>query len=260
MAGIRVPRLYVLDMDGTIYLGDKLFPWTLPFLEAVREAGAEYLFLTNNSSKTSAQYMDKLRRMGIPAVPGSVMTSGDATIELLRRERGWRRIFLLATPAVEEEFRQAGLELTCEGAQGAVLTFDTTLTWEKLCTCCHLLRTGLPFVASHPDINCPSPAGPLPDVGSFLALIKSSCGREPDLVVGKPRPEFLRAAMLRKGVTPDETVIVGDRLYTDIACGLAAGVRSVLVLSGESTRAMAATSPHQPDWIIENLSELLPGG
>jgi 4-nitrophenyl phosphatase len=257
MAGPLNASLFVLDMDGTIYLGDKLFPWTLPFLEAVAKAGADYLFLTNNSSKTSAQYVDKLQVMGIPATPDSVMTSGDATIELLRRERGWQRIFLLATPAVEEEFRRAGFELTAEEAQGVVLAFDTTLTWEKLCTCCHLLRTGLPFVASHPDINCPSPAGPLPDVGSFLALIKSSCGREPDLVVGKPRPDFLRAAMFRKGVTPEETIIVGDRLYTDIACGIAAGVRTALVLSGESTRELVAESPHQPDWVVENLSELL---
>jgi len=258
MAATNEIKLFVLDMDGTIYLGDQLFPWTLPFLNAVTGAGADYLFLTNNSSKTASEYVSKLRRLGVPADDGSVMTSGDGTIELLRCEHGWTRIHLLATPAVEEEFRRAGFLLTDRDPEAVVLTFDTTLTWEKLCTCCHLLRAGVPFVATHPDVNCPSPTGPLPDVGSFLALIESSCGRTADIIVGKPRPEFLRAAMLRKGVSPAETVIIGDRLYTDIACGIAARVSSVLVLSGESTREMVAGSPHRPDLVIENLSDLLP--
>ncbi len=248
--------LFVLDMDGTIYLGDRLFPWTLPFLRRVREIGGQYLFLTNNSSKTSTTYVDKLRRLGVEAGPGDVLTSGDATIELLRSEGKYRRLFLLATPEVEAEFGAAGFERVEESPDAAVLTFDMTLTYGKLRKLCAFLRDGVPFIATHPDINCPTPEGPIPDIGAFMALVESSTGRKPDRVVGKPSPDFLRAAMIRKGATAGQTVMIGDRLYTDVACGIAAGVTSVLVLSGESTQEMAAVSPHKPDLIVEDVGEL----
>ncbi|MBM4352830.1 MAG: HAD-IIA family hydrolase [Deltaproteobacteria bacterium] len=271
-------RLFVLDMDGTIYLGDRLFPWTLPFLRRVREVGGQHLFLTNNSSKTSRTYVEKLRQLGVDASSRDVLTSGDATIELLRSDGKYRKLFLLATPEVESEFAAGGFELVRvemgSGAAGtgrssttgptvarpdaAVLTFDMTLTYGKLRTFCRFLRDGVPFIATHPDINCPTPEGPIPDIGAFMALVESSTGRKPDRVVGKPSPDFLKAAMLRKGATAAQTVMIGDRLYTDVACGLAAGVTTVLVLSGESTREMAEASGHKPDLTVENLGELIP--
>jgi HAD superfamily hydrolase (TIGR01450 family) len=258
MQNLEGKKLFVLDMDGTIYLGDRLFPWTLPFLRRVRENGGQYLFLTNNSSKTSTTYVDKLKRLGVEAESGDVLTSGDATIELLRSEGKYRRLFLLATPEVEAEFAAAGFELVEEKPDAAVLTFDVTLTYGKLRRLCRLLLDGVAYIATHPDINCPTPEGPIPDIGAFMALVESSTGRKPDRIVGKPSPDFLRAAMLRRGATAAETVMIGDRLYTDVACGLAAGVTSVLVLSGESTRQMAEASEHKPDLIVANLGELIP--
>jgi HAD superfamily hydrolase (TIGR01450 family) len=251
-------RLFVLDMDGTVYLGDRLFPWTLPFLEAVRAAGADFLFLTNNSSRTSAQYVEKLNAMGIPAAREHVLTSGEAAIELLRAEGRSSRLHVVATPAVRRDFEAHGFVLTDEDPQAVVLTFDTTLTYAGLVRLCRLVRAGLPFIATHPDLNCPTPDGPIPDVGSFLALVEASTGRRPDRIVGKPSPDFLRAAMLRKGVGADQTLMIGDRLYTDIACGLAAGVTTALVLSGESTREMAAESPHPPHLVVATLADLIP--
>ncbi len=250
-------RLFVLDMDGTIYLGDDLFPWTPPFLEAVSRAGANYLFLTNNSSRTASEYVAKLQRLGIPAKARNVLTSGDATVELLLAEGRWRRLFVLAPPAVTRAFAEAGFVLDEEHPEAVVMAYDTTLTYQRLVTFCHHVRAGLPYIATHPDFNCPTPAGPIPDIGAFMALVEASTGRGPDQVVGKPQPDILRAAMNRFGTTPQETLMIGDRLYTDIACGLGAGVDACLVLSGESTAEMAVQSPHQPSLIVPDLAALL---
>lgn len=250
-------RLFVLDMDGTIYLGDELFPWTRPFLDAVSRAGAHYLFLTNNSSRTAAEYVEKLLRLGVAATPQNVLTSGDATIELLRHEGRWQRLFVLAPPAVVASFEEAGFVMDEERPQALVMAYDTTLHYRRLVRFCLHARTGLPYIATHPDFNCPTPAGPIPDTGAFMALVEASTGRPPDRVVGKPQPDILLAGMKRFGVTEHETVMVGDRLYTDIACGLAAGVDSVLVLSGESTPGMVAESPHQPTRVVANLGALI---
>lgn len=250
-------RLFVLDMDGTIYLGSDLFPWTQPFLAAVRKAGARYLFLTNNSSRTSRTYVEKLRRLGIEAGPENVLTSGDATLELLRREGRYRRLCMLATPEVAAEFEAAGFVLDDDAPEALVLTFDMTLSYDRLVRFCHHVRAGLPYLATHPDINCPTPDGPIPDAGAFMDLIAASTGRRPDRIVGKPEPGILQAAMARFGMAAEETVMIGDRLYTDVACALAAGATGVLVLSGESTREMAAESPHRPHFIMEDLASLL---
>jgi len=258
VAALSHIKLFVLDMDGTVYLGDSLFPWTSTFLNAVMAAGADYMFLTNNSSKTADLYVEKLNRLGIRADRGRVLTSGDATIQLLKMEARWKRIYLVATAPVARDFERAGIELTADNPDAGVLTFDTTLNYEKLEMLCFFVRRGLPFIVSHPDINCPTPQGPKPDVGAFLALIESSTGRLADRIVGKPMPDILLAAMSRKGVKREETMIVGDRLYTDIACGIAAGVSTALVLSGESTREMAAESPHKPDYIFSDIGEIAP--
>jgi len=249
-------KLFVLDMDGTFYLGDDLFPGSLPFLDAVKRAGCDHLFLTNNSSKTSDQYVEKLQRLGVDAQPGDVLTSGDATIELLRKEGRWKRLYLVATRAVERQFEAAGFELTADSPDAVVLTYDTTIDYEKLTTFCLLVREGRPYVATHPDFNCPSPAGPLPDIGAFMALVEASAERRPDMIVGKPMPGILEAAMIRKGATKEQTMMIGDRLYTDVECGLATGATAALVLTGETTREMLAASDTKPDLVLESLADL----
>lgn len=250
-------RLYVLDMDGTVYLGDRLLPGALEFLQAVSKRGAAYLFLTNNSSRTADQYVARLRGMGVPVSDDGVLTSGDATIELLRSEGKYQRLYVVATRPVSDMFARAGFTLTAQDAQAVVLTYDTTLTYEKLETLCLLLRRGLPYIATHPDFNCPDPRGPVPDIGSFMACIEASTGRRPDLVVGKPNPGILRGAMLRCAVEPEETMMVGDRLYTDIAAARNAGVNATLVLTGETTREMVRGADQQPDLVVDSLLQIL---
>lgn len=249
-------ELFVLDMDGTVYLGDQLLPGALDFFLAVKESGARYLFLTNNSSKTADQYVEKLRRLGVPVEDDGVLTSGDATAELLKQEGRYHRLYMAATPSVEKVFTDAGFQLTTADPEAVVLTYDTTLTYEKLQTVCLLLRKGLPYIATHPDFNCPDPRGPLPDIGAFMACIEASTQRQPDLIVGKPNPGILQGAMLRAGTTPQQTMMIGDRLYTDIACAKNAGATGALVLTGETTREMVPGADHQPDLIVESLLDL----
>jgi HAD superfamily hydrolase (TIGR01450 family) len=247
-------RLFVLDMDGTIYLGQRLFPWTLPFLERVAATGRDYLFLTNNSSRGASDYVTKLARLGVPAQPRHVFTSGQATAELLVSELGaGARVWALGTDELLAEFSRAGLVLDPIDPQVIVLGFDTTLTYAKLDRFCRLVREGRPYLATHPDLVCPTEAGPIPDAGGFLALIEAVTGRRPERVIGKPNPEILRAASRRTGVPCEQLAVIGDRLYTDVAGGLAVGALSILVLSGESTRDDVATSPHRPDWVVADL-------
>lgn len=250
--------LYVLDMDGTIYLGDGAIPGALQFLHRVVEAGADYLFLTNNSSKTAEQYVQKLGRIGWPTSSRHVLTSADATRDLLLKETSHRRLFLLAPPAVAQEFESTGFELNREEPDALVLAYDTTLEFATLTRFCHKVREGLPFFATHPDINCPSPEGPVPDVGAMLKLIEASTGRLPDRVIGKPSPDVLRAAMGRFGASPRHTIMIGDRLYTDVLCGIRAGTSSALVLSGESTRATLEASLDKPTYVLDSVADIAP--
>ena len=256
MSALHGLRLFVLDMDGTFYLGDRALPGSLDFLDVLKSRGGRHLFLTNNSSRTGAAYVARLQGMGVQARREDVLTSADATRELLLREGQYQRLFLIATPEVSQEFREAGFDLDDESPEAVVLTYDTTLDYPKMKALCLHLRKGLPYVATHPDINCPSPDGPLPDIGAFMALVETSTGRRPDRIVGKPDASFLRVAMSRGGGTPRTTIMIGDRLYTDIRCGLNAGVLTGLVLTGETTEQMLRDSSTQPDFVFESLGQL----
>jgi len=250
-------RLFLLDMDGTFSLGEGLIPGSDRFLTAARGAGIGILFLTNNSSGDAGKYAARFRGMGVEVPVEDILTSGAATAQILARE-GTRRVYLLGTPSLEEEFRAAGIALDEEAPAAVVLGFDRTLTYRKLEVACDLLRKGLPYVATNPDVVCPTPRGPIPDAGSFMAAIEAVTGRRPDRVIGKPNPDFLRGAMALRGARPGETAMVGDRLYTDVASGRAAGVLSVLVLSGETERGAVDGSPHLPDIIAPRLESLIP--
>ena len=254
---LRRVRLFLLDMDGTFSIGPHMIPGSDRFLDRVRETGRRALFLTNNSSADGTRYAARFAAMGVTVPVAEILTSGAATAAILHRE-GVRRVYLLGTPSLEEEFSEAGLALTPDTAEMVVLGFDRTLTYEKLRTACALLRTGLPFVVTNPDVNCPTPDGPIPDAGSFMAAIEASTGRRPDRVIGKPNPDFLRGAMAGAGIGADATAMVGDRLYTDVAAGNAAGVLSVLVLSGESTAGMIEGSAHRPGVVADRLESMIP--
>lgn len=250
---LKQVRCFLLDMDGTFYLGEQPLEGSLKFIDVLRRQGCEFLFLTNNSSKDSQQYAEKITRLGLPISREKVFTSGEATAMHIRSQTPEARIYLVGTSALENEFLRSGFTLTRERPDWVVLGFDTTLTYDKLWTLCDLVRAGVPYVATHPDYNCPTESGYMPDIGATIAFVKASTGRDPDLVVGKPNRLFVEKAAQRAGVPLDSMCMIGDRLYTDIALGATAGIPTVLVLSGETHKEDVPASPYQPSYIFEHL-------
>jgi len=255
---VRKIKAFALDMDGTVYLGKRLLPGTPPFLRMCADRGIPYVFLTNNSSKSCAEYVKKLNGMGIDADLSKVMTSGEAAIRYLHHEYPGRRVYLCATPSYEQEVREAGIELARGRADAdvAVLAFDMTLTFQRLVDLCDIVRDGKPFIATHPDNNCPVDGGYIPDVGAMLALVKTSTGRDPDFIVGKPSRLMIRALCEKLGLEAADIAYCGDRLYTDIRMAVDSGMVATLVLSGETTLADVEASPYKPDIIFEDLGEI----
>jgi 4-nitrophenyl phosphatase len=249
-------RCFLLDMDGTFYLGEQLLEGALQFMDVLRQQGREFLFLTNNSSKDSQQYAEKITRLGLPIPREKVLTSGEATAMHIKLQNLGARVYVVGTQALENEFSQRGFVLTQEMPDLAVLGFDTTLTYDKLWKLCDLVRAGVRYIATHPDYNCPTETGFMPDIGATIAFVKASTGRAPDLIVGKPNPLFLEKAAERIGLPVSTMCMIGDRLYTDIALGATAGIPSILVLSGETRAEEVATSPYQPSYIFQNLGEV----
>ncbi len=250
-------RHFVLDMDGTIYLGNKILPRSIEFLEYLRATGRNYIFLTNNSSADSHYYAEKLSRMGIKATPDYILTSGEATVRYLKKIKPLARIFLLGVPSLEKEFTEQGFILTDDNPDFVVLGFDRTLTYEKLAIACNCLRRGVPLIATHADINCPTEDGYIPDCGAMLALIKASTGVEPTAVIGKPNELIMQMAMDKVGSSDkSEFAMVGDRLYTDIRMGNICGVTSIAVLSGEASNSDILSSTDKPTFVFEDLGAI----
>jgi 4-nitrophenyl phosphatase len=247
-------RGFLLDMDGTFYLSDRLLEGALRFIDLLRAQKKEFLFLTNNSSKQGRQYAEKITRLGLPLGEEAVLTSGEATALYLKEKHAGADVFLVGTPPLEEEFRQHGFRLVQKDPQFLVLGFDQTLTYQKLWSLCDFVRAGVPFIATHPDFNCPTETGWMPDVGAMLAFVKAATGKEPDLVVGKPNRLIVDAAALKMKLQIEQMAMIGDRLYTDIALGQSSGIATVLVLSGETKAEDLNDSPFQPDYTFQNLA------
>jgi len=249
-------RCFMLDMDGTFYLGEKLFPWSLGFIDTLQKLGIGYLFLTNNSSKDRYLYAEKISRMGLRVSEEQVLTSGEATAIYMEGRYPGKRLFVAGTPSLLNEFSSRGFTLDDQNPEAVVLGFDTTLTYEKLWKLCDFVRAGLPYVATHPDINCPTEHGFMPDIGAFLAAVTASTGRSPDIIIGKPNRMIAEAAAKKLDLPLQSLAMVGDRLYTDIAIGREAGITSILVLSGETRTEDLPGSPYQPDYVFTHLGEL----
>ena len=248
-------KLWILDMDGPVYLGNQLFPETLPFLQRIRESGASYLFFTNNASRAKDTYVSRLNGMGIPAGPENILTSAETTIAFLKQHRPGKSVYVVGTPDLIRSFEDAGICVE-EDAPIVVASFDTTLTYDKLEKACRYIREGAEFISTHPDFNCPVEGGFIPDSGAICALITASTGKLPRYF-GKPYEDTLQIIEEFSGVARADMVVVGDRLYTDIALGAKHGVASVLVLSGETTLEDLEGSDVQPSVIVQNVGELL---
>lgn len=255
---LREKRLFLLDMDGTLYLDDNLFDGVLDFLAAVKARRGRYMFLTNNSSRGVEDYVKKLRRLGIEAEKEDFLTSVHAAIHTLKKEYPKAVCYVAGTASFRRQLEGAGIEVresVSEDIDLLLSGFDTELTFQKLEDSCILLGRGIPWLATNPDWVCPTAYGYVPDCGSVCQMLTRATGREPRFI-GKPQPDMVHLALEKTGFASAEAVMVGDRLYTDIACGVNAGIDTVFVLSGEGTVQDIEEMNIQPTWVMEDIAQL----
>ena len=261
LARIKNIKCFLFDMDGTINLGDTLIPGMEGFFEKLQAAGREYYLLTNNSSRNHEHYVKKMNKLGVPVTRENILISSDALTSYLVKHQPQDRLFVLGTPQLEENIREAGLQMTTtleEGADLVVVGFDQTLTYEKLMIACRLIDKGVPYVATHPDVRCPIEGGEfIPDTGAMLELIKTATGKAPSMIFGKPYRYMVDVVLEKTGFQKDEIALVGDRLATDIAFGLNNDILSIMVLTGEATLEDVEKGSIKPDIILSHAKEIL---
>lgn len=256
---IRNMKLYLFDMDGTLYLGDRLYSFTVQLLEQIRKSGGKYLFMTNNSSKSVEDYIKKLEKLGVAAAREDFITSSQATAYYLHKHHEGQILYVCGTRSLKKELESEGFAVTedADQAQCIVMGFDTELTFRKLEDVSRLLLTRtIPYIATNPDLVCPTEFGSVPDCGSVCQMIFNATGKRP-VVIGKPSPLMPELAMERLGYGKEETCVVGDRIYTDIKSGLNAGITGILVLSGETTLKILDESEDKPHLVLSDAGEIL---
>ncbi|MBQ8005930.1 MAG: HAD-IIA family hydrolase [Clostridia bacterium] len=257
MSYLKKKKLFLFDMDGTIYLDNDLFDGTLDILRYIKSIGGKYIFLTNNSSKSVDKYIEKLASLGIKSCPDDFLTSTNATV-LYLNDHPYKKIYALGTTSFKEQLRDADLPITdCleDDIDCLLMGFDTELTFKKLEDACILLGRGVDYIATNPDRVCPTWYGYVPDCGSVSTMLYNATKRLPKFI-GKPEPDMALLAMEKTGFSKEETVLLGDRLYTDIACGVNAGISTVFVLSGEGTMEDLAASEIKPEFVYDNIKKV----
>ncbi|MEE0840736.1 MAG: HAD-IIA family hydrolase [Acutalibacteraceae bacterium] len=253
-------KLFLFDMDGTLYIGNKLYPFTKELLKTIKDSGGIYMYMTNNSSKSVNDYIKKLEKLGIEATKDEFITSSQATSYFLKNTYPNEKIYVCGTQSLKDEFIKEGFSLTesVDDTTLVVMGNDTELTFKKLNDVCKILLTkeDVKYIATNLDIVCPTEFGSVPDCGSFCEMIYNCTGRRPELV-GKPQPIMPYLAMDRTGCSKEQTAVIGDRIYTDVKSGLNAGVLSVLVMSGETTEKILNDSVDKPDLVLKDCSEII---
>ncbi len=245
-----------LDLDGTIYLGGEPIEGALDFLERLDQRGIRRFFLSNNSSKSVSQYLEKLTSMGIPANEQDILLSTHDLLSWLKKE-GVTETYLVGTEGMREMLEEDGIRTRSRSPQYVVLGYDTEINYEKLSTASIHLHSGVPMVASHPDIVCPSPDGGLPDTGAYIDLFEATTGVRPIHICGKPNPGMILHKIEELGLQPNNCAMVGDRLYTDIEMAERSGVHGILVLSGEATMSDASVASQKPSLVVDSVASLL---
>jgi len=257
---LKSKKLYLFDMDGTLYLGDRLYDFTIELLDTLKATGRRYLFMTNNSSKSVEDYIKKLAKLGIPSTREDFITSSQATAYYLKQHHWGQKLYVCGTRSLKRELEMEGFTVTenVDETECIVMGFDTELTFQKLHDVSYLLltRESIPYIATNPDYVCPTEFGSVPDCGSVCDMIFNATGKRP-VVIGKPSPLMPLLAMEQHGYSKEETAVVGDRIYTDVKSGLNAGITGILVLSGESTLQTLAESDVEPHLVLEDASEIL---
>ena len=252
-------KLYLFDMDGTLYLGDRLFSFTTDLLKQIKATGGMYMFMTNNSSKSVAAYIEKLKKLGIEATEDEFITSSQATAFYLKNNHAGAKLYVCGTESLKTELRSQGFAITenLDEVECIVMGFDTKLNFKKLHDVSFMLCTReLPYIATNPDYVCPTEFGSVPDCGSVCDMIFNATGKRP-VVIGKPEALMPQLAMAKTGYGKDQTVVIGDRIYTDIKSGINAGTVTMLVMSGETTQEILDASPEKPDFVLEDAGQIL---
>ena len=252
-------KLFLFDMDGTLYLGDRLFDFTNELLETIKANGGRYMFMTNNSSKSVKDYILKLEKLGIKADYEDFITSSQATVFYLKNHHPTAKLYVCGTQSLKDEFIKEGFNLTesTDDTECIVMGFDTELNFKKLHDISYMLCTReLPYIATNPDYVCPTEFGSVPDCGSVCDMIYNATGKRP-VVIGKPEALMPQLAMEKTGYTKGQTAVIGDRIYTDIKSGINAGTVTILVMSGETTQEILNSSPEKPDFVFDSAKELI---
>lgn len=250
---------YLFDLDGTIYLGDKLLPGAAETLAGLRAAGRRVIFLSNNPTKTRQQYITKLTGLGIPATLENMVNSSFVMVQWLLREAPTARLFVVGEEPLKHDLREAGFQLTeqADEIDIVVASFDRTFEYRKLQIAFDAIGAGARLVATNPDRYCPTPTGGEPDCAAIIAAIEACTGAKCDPIVGKPSPIMVSMITSYLGLPPDRCMMVGDRLETDIKMGIDAGMATCLVLTGDATREKLAASGLHPTLVLERIDGLL---
>lgn len=260
LSSLKKIRFFLLDMDGTIYLGSHLFGFTNKLLNTFKQTGRKYLFMTNNSSKSAEDHAKRLRSLGVEATSEDFITSSQATAYYIKENYPNAKLYVCGTSSLKQELASCGLSITenLEDVNCLIVGYDTELTYKKLDDVCRLLYMypDLPYIATHPDVICPTEFGNVPDCGSLCDMIFNATGKRP-VVIGKPSSLMAELAMKQYGFTKEETAIVGDRIYTDIKSALNAGITGILVMSGETTEAILEESEAKPHYVLQNAGEIM---
>ncbi|ANE42272.1 MAG: HAD-IIA family hydrolase [Fervidobacterium sp.] len=260
---IKNCELFILDIDGTFYLSGKPFEGSRKFVDALGRLGKKLVFLTNNSNRTIESYINEFEEMGIKLGRNQIVTAGVATAEYLLEEFGPKRVYIVGTDDIKYEFQRVGHTVVEEDPEVVVVTFDKTLTYEKIKKATQFVSKGALFVVTNPDLNCPSSEGPLPDAGAIASAVRKASGVYPNIIFGKPEPKLIEMVIRHNNVGKNEACMVGDRLYTDILAGIQAGTWTVLVLTGEANMEQVQKSPIKPHLIAKDigvLADILLGG
>lgn len=253
---LKETDLFVLDIDGTFYVSQELVAGALEFSSLLKKLNKKLIFLTNNSNKSKKEYLKEFESLGYPVIENEIYTAGIAAAEYIKNKFGKKKIYLVGTSSIKQEYKKYGHEIVENSPEMVVVTFDKSLTYEKLAKASIFVSNGAFYVITNPDLNCPTKDGPIPDTAAIASAVSRAANKGPDLVFGKPDPKILEMIMKDFKITPEKTCMVGDRLYTDILIGINAGTLTALVLTGEAKLEDLKDSAIKPDIVVSNLGEL----